>query len=329
MKCALWRKARCAYCEPKRKLWNIELMIQNFDDLLAVAASAAPQRALVVAPANRETFESVTEALRILPLEFLLVGDRALIEQAIPKRRGIEIVDRPQREACLEASMELVARGEASILMKGGVDTGSLMKAVLKPESMLRTGRLLSDVFVFEYHQRTGNKLVMITDGGLNIAPDLEAKTQLIENAVEVAHMLGNGNPKVAVLSAAEFVKEDMPSSVDAAALSRRNAEGEIRGCVVEGPLALDVALEPHAALEKGIRSVVAGAAEILVCPSIESANILAKSTTYIAKARLAHVIKGARMPILIPSRSDTSDAKMLSLALGLVVASRLGAAAR
>jgi phosphate butyryltransferase len=160
----------------------------------------------------------------------------------------------------------------------------------------------------------------MITDGGLNIAPDLEAKVQLIQNAVEVAHALGNANPKVAVLAATELVQPNMPSTIDAAALSQMSARGQIPGCVVYGPLALDNALDEQAAHEKRIESAVAGAAEILVCPNIECANALAKSTTYIGHARLAHVIMGARIPILIPSRADTTDAKLLSLALGMIM---------
>ena len=295
-------------------------MIHNFEELLAAAAKTRRRRALVVAPANRETFDAIREARDRLALDFVLVGDGKTMEHELPDRRGIEIVDRPTTEECLAASMELLARGDADILMKGGVDTATLIKAVLKPESGLRTGRLLSDVFLFEYAARTENRLVMITDGGLCIAPDLEAKVQLIRNAVQVAHTLGNLNPKVAVLSAAEFVQPNMPSSVDAAALAQMNANGEITGCVVAGPLALDNALAPHAAQEKRIGSVVAGAAEILVCPNIESANMLAKSTTYIGNTRLAHVIVGARIPILIPSRADKSDAKLLSLALGMVM---------
>jgi len=235
-------------------------------------------------------------------------------------RPGIEIVDCPDVTACLDASMQLLARGEAGILMKGSIDTATLMKAVLRPESGLRTGGLLSDVFLFEYAARPVNKLVMITDGGLNIAPDLAAKAQLIRNAAAVAHALGNPEPKVAVLSASEFVQTNMPSSVDAAELARMNARCEIAGCVVAGPLALDNALSAEAAAEKGIASPVAGAAEILLCPNIECANILAKSTTYIGGARLAHVIVGARIPILIPSRADKADAKLLSLALGVLM---------
>jgi phosphate butyryltransferase len=201
-------------------------MIRNFDELLQAAkqttGSDGPLKVLVVGPVNDETAEAIREAREVLGLQFAF--------------------------AELSAAVEAMARGEAGILMKGGVDTASLIKAALKPESGLRTGRLLSDVFVFEYAARPENRLVMITDGGLNIAPDLEAKVQLIQNAAAVAHALGNANPKVAVLSAAEFVQANMPSSVDAAALAQMNARGQIRGCVVDGPLALDNALERHAA---------------------------------------------------------------------------------
>ena len=295
-------------------------MIQNFDELMQAATRTGACRALVVSPANRETFDAIREAHQRLALEFILTGDRQTIEAALPDRHGIEIVDCPNVADSLTAAMQLLARGEAAILMKGGVDTATLLKAALKPESGLRTGSLLSDVFLFEFAPRQGNKLVMITDGGLNIAPDLAAKAQLIRNAVQVAHALGNANPKVAVLSASEFVQPNMPSSTDAAELARMNARGEIAGCLVAGPLALDNALVARAAHEKGIASEVAGAAEILICPSIESANMLAKSTTYIGNARLAHVIVGARIPILIPSRADRSDAKLLSLALGMIM---------
>ena len=270
-------------------------MIRNFDELLAAAAAAGKRRALVVAPENSETFEAIAQARHTLGLEFVLT-------------------------ASVDEAMELVAGGGIDILMKGSVDTATLMKSALKPETGLRTGRLLSDVFIFQYEARTENKLVMITDGGLSIAPDLAAKVELIRNAVEVAHALGNACPKVAALSATEFVQPNMPSTVDAARLAQMNAAGEIAGCVVEGPLALDGALVPRAAQEKGIASSVAGAAEILLCPNIESANMLAKSTTYIGNARLAHVIVGARIPILIPSRADRSEAKVLSLALGMLM---------
>lgn len=295
-------------------------MINNFEELLAFAAGIPQKRAVVVNPANEETFEAIREARRKLGVKFLLAGDRKVIETAVPPGDGVEILDHPDIQECLRVAMGLLRDGNADILLKGSVDTGTLMKVALQAESGLRTSRLLSDVFVFEYTPRAGNKLVMITDGGLILAPDLKAKVELIRNAVEVAHALGNPNPKVAVLSATEFVQPDLASTVDAAILSKMNERGQIKGCVVEGPLALDNALQPHAAGEKGIRSPVAGAAEILVCPSIEAANSLAKATTYIGNMRLGHVIVGACVPILIPSRADKSDAKLLSLALGMIM---------
>ncbi len=207
--------------------------------------------------------------------------------------------------------------------MKGSIDTGTMMKAVLEEGSGLRTGRLLSDIFVLEYPPREMSKFIMITDGGMTLAPDLKNKVELIRNAVEVAHALGNPMPKVAVLSATEFVVPNLQSTLDAAALSKMNERGQITGCVVDGPFALDNAISNDAAAEKRIKSEVAGRAEILVAANIESANSLAKSTTYFAGLRLAHVIVGARVPVLIPSRADKTDAKLLSIALGMIMAAK------
>ena len=294
--------------------------IRNFDELLEAAAQVRGPRVLVVFPTNEETFRAIRDAHAKLGLEFLLVGDGKRIRTALPELAGAEIVDRPNLADSVDHSMELISKGAAGILMKGSIDTGTLMKTVMRAETGVRIGRLLSDVFVFEYAQRPANRLVMITDGGLNVAPDLAAKVELIRNAVEVAHALGNSVPKVAVLAATEFVQANMPATLDAAALSKMNERGQIRGCVVEGPLALDGALATCAAEEKQIGSAVAGAAEILVCPNIECANMLAKSMVYVGNARLGHVIVGGRIPILIPSRADQSDAKLLSLALGVVM---------
>jgi len=197
---------------------------------------------------------------------------------------------------------------------------------VLDESSGLRTGRLLSDIFVLEYPPREGNRFIMITDGGMTLSPDLKNKVELIANAVEVAHALGNPLPKVAVLSATEFVLPNLQSTLDAAALAKMNDRGQITGCIVDGPFALDNALSDDAAAEKKINSVVAGKAEILVAANIESANSLAKSTTYFAGLRLAHVIVGGKVPILIPSRADRSDAKLLSMALGVVMSGHIHA---
>jgi phosphate butyryltransferase len=298
-------------------------MIMNFEALLAAAKTFGKKKVLVVYPNNEETFEAVRRAREHGIAGFLLVGEKTTIEKFMPEAPGaddIEIFDIGGAVPALGKSLELVSAGRADILMKGGIDTSSMMKAVLKEGAGIRTGRLLSDIFLLEFPERSDNKFIMITDGGMTMSPDLKNKIELIRNAVEVAHALGNGNPRVAVLSATEFVVPTLQSTLDAAALSKMNERGQIKGCVVDGPLALDNAISVEAAEEKGIKSPIAGRAEILVAANIESANSLAKSTTYFGGLRLAHVIVGGRIPVLIPSRSDKSDAKLLSIALGVIM---------
>jgi phosphate butyryltransferase len=302
----------------------MESMIKSFDDLMRQASRVTPKRILVVNPGNAETFKAIADAGKQLPTSFLLVGDPEVIKeglaQADAQRLRAEIFEAPTSARALELSIALARESKADVLMKGSVDTSTMMRAVLQETSGLRTGRLISDIFIFEFQPRKENKLIMITDGGITVAQDLKAKVDLINNAVSVAHALGNQEPKVAVLSATEFVQPALVSTVDAAALSKMNERGQIKGCVVDGPLALDNAISPEAAAEKGIRSKVAGHADILLAPSIESANALAKSTTYFAGFRLAHVVVGSKIPILIPSRADTSDAKLLSIAVGMLM---------
>ncbi|MCL5268802.1 MAG: bifunctional enoyl-CoA hydratase/phosphate acetyltransferase [Bacteroidetes bacterium] len=302
--------------------------IHNFQELLGYAVSLPTKTVAVVNPNNNETFSAIAEAATSLKTRFMLFGNRTQISEGIASYSGlesaIEIGDCNEVSCALKAAIASVLDGQADLLMKGGVDTATMMKAVLNEGSGLKTGRLLSDIFVLEYPPRPDNQFVMITDGGMTLSPDLKNKVELVINAVEVAHALGNENPKVAILSATEFVLPNLQSTIDAAALSKMNERGQIKGCIVDGPFALDNALSPEAADEKGIRSAVAGRAEILVAANIESANSLAKSTTYFASLRLAHVIVGAKVPILIPSRSDKSDAKLLSVALGSIVSEYL-----
>lgn len=299
-------------------------MIGTFDDLLKEAARSPVRCIAVAAPSSAETFAAIAGALERLPARFVLVGDGPAIERGTheagcdPARIRIEATT--GAASTLGRVIGLAQEGEAGIIMKGGVDTASLMRSILDEASGLRTGRLLSDVFIFEYPPRQGNRFVMITDGGVTTAPDLKAKVELINNAVEVAHRLGNRTPRVAVLSATEYVTTALASTVDAACLAKMNDRGQIKGCIVDGPLALDNALSAEAAEEKGIGSAVAGRAEILVAPSIEAANSLAKGTTYFGGLRQAHVIVGAKVPILIPSRADKSDARLLSMALGMIM---------
>ena len=299
-------------------------MISSFDDLLREAALSAPGTVAVAGPAGAETFAAIADAIERLPVRFVLVGDAPAIQRGAgeagcdPARVRIEAA--ADAASTLARAIGLVREGEAGILMKGSVDTGALMKSVLDETTGLRTGRLLSDVFVFEYPPRQGNRFVMITDGGVTTAPDLKAKVELIANAVEVAHRLGNMLPRVAVLSATEYVTTALVSTIDAALLAKMNERGQIKGCIVDGPLALDNALSLEAAEEKRIRSDVAGKAEILVAPNIEAANSLAKGTVYFGGLRQAHVIVGAKAPVLIPSRADKRDGRLLSVALGMIM---------
>jgi phosphate butyryltransferase len=303
-------------------------MIESFDQLLASAVALPPKRVAVISPSNVESFEAIREAQKVLRVSFVLMGDAAAIEEGVGKAGAdssrTEIRNFPDLRGALKGAIEAVKEGEAEILMKGGIDTSMMMKGVLDENSGLRTGHLLSDIFVLEYPPRKGNKFVMITDGGMTLAPDLKNKVELIANAVEVAHALGNRVPKVAVLSATEFVVPNLQSTLDAAALAKMNDRGQITDCIVDGPFALDNAISDDAAAEKGIKSEVAGKAEILIAANIESANSLAKSTTYFAGLRLAHVIVGGKVPILIPSRADKRDAKLLSVALGIIMSEHL-----
>lgn len=299
-------------------------MIGNFEQLLDRALQVKGKHVIVIFPNNDDTFSAIHQAHEKGLARFILVGDESIICQHLSENERalaeIEVIHQPTMVGALQASIELVRCGKGDILMKGGVDTSTMMKAVLQEDAGIRIGRLLSDIFILEFPQRRENKFIMITDGGMTLAPDLKNKVELINNAVEVAHALGNPNPKVAVLSATEFVLPNLQSTLDAAALSKMNERGQITGCVVDGPFALDNAISLKAAEEKGIKSPVAGRAEILIAANIESANSLAKSTTYFAGLRLAHVIVGGRVPILIPSRADKGDAKLLSIALGVIM---------
>ena len=254
-------------------------MINNFRELLEAAAKIKDKKVVVVFPNNQETLSAVIEARAKGLAHFILVGDESIIrkkisiDEKIPT--GVEIIHEPDVNNALQKSIELIRQGKVEVLLKGGVDTGTLMKAILREESGIRTGRLLSDVFIFEYPAKIDNKLIMITDGGITLAPNLQDKVELINNAVEVAHALGNENPKVAILSATEFVNPKLQSTVDAAELTKMYESSQIKGCIVYGPLALDNAISVEAAKEKGIKSVVAGNAEILLFPNIDRKSVV------------------------------------------------------
>lgn len=305
-------------------------MIQNFDQLLEAARkiseqAARPIRIVIAAGNDRAALEAIWDAKQMKLADGLLVGAKEAIWKTLDElhldRNEFEIIQAAEETEICRRTVQAIHHGEAEIILKGKVKTATLLKAVLDAEHGLRTGRLISDAFVFEWPERPDpNKLMIITDGGFNLAPDLNQKIQILENAVQVMHALGHSNPRVAVVSAVETVNPSLPSTVDAAILAKMNERGQIKGCLVDGPLGLDNAISPEAAQQKGIQSPVAGKADILLFPNIESANLTAKGTTYFAKLRLAHATMGARAPVLIPSRSDTADAKLLTIALNVLI---------
>ncbi|MBN1998129.1 bifunctional enoyl-CoA hydratase/phosphate acetyltransferase [candidate division KSB1 bacterium] len=297
-------------------------MINTLDDLITHARKGRRVKVAVAGAENRSALQAIIEAVRMGIAEGLLFGRVSRIEKFLADlpediRNFLTVHEGGTERETAHLSVDAVRTKRANILLKGKVKSNVLLKAVLDAETGLRTGKLLSDIFMFENPNRDRKKLTMITDGGVVLKPTIAQKIQIIENAVSVAHALGNLNPKVALLSAIENINPAIPATLDAAIITKMNHRHQITGCVIDGPFALDNAVSLEAARIKRVRSRVAGKADILVCPEIESANMLAKSTTYFANFRLAHVTMGASAPILIPSRADTAEAKLLSIALG------------
>jgi len=305
-------------------------MINTFEELIEQAKKisrdqARPIKIAIAAGNDKAALEAIQVAKNMKIADGLLIGNKELIFRSLDElgidRNEFEMIEADEETEICRRTIQAIHEGDAEIILKGKVKTATLLKTVMDAEHGLRTGRLISDAFVFEWLNRPEpNKLMIITDGGFNLAPDLNQKIQILENAVQVMHALGNPNPKVAVLSAVETVNPSLQSTVDAAIMAKMNDRGQITGCIVDGPLALDNAISLESAQQKGIQSPVAGKADILLFPNIESANLTAKGTTYFANLRLAHATMGAKAPVLIPSRSDTADAKLLTLALNVII---------
>ncbi len=302
--------------------------VRSLDDL-ARKARSLPTRIVVIAAAQDDVaLEAAAQAEDEGLARCILVGDEHRIEAILwdlgRDPRDFQIVDRQELHDAVQTAVQLVRDKEGHILMKGKVTSGDLLRGVLDPDRGLRTGRLLSDVFLFDSPLPGEPRLMGITDGGINLAPDLQAKVEILENAVGVFRTLGYERPKVAVLSAIESVNPDLPSTVDAAELARLAREGTFGACDVAGPLAMDLALSADAAARKGVESVVAGAADILLFPSIEAANITAKGLQYMVPFEPGHVVVGAAAPVLIPSRAESARAKVNGVALGRMAVSAL-----
>lgn len=300
-------------------------MSKSFTDLLKAAQEKGPKKLSVAVAEDREVLSAVKKAKELNIIEPILVGDKPKIEKIAEEINfdlsGIEIVDEKDGTEASRKATELVSSGKADVLMKGLIDTSIIMKQVLDKEIGLRTDKLISHVAVFDVE--TYHKVLLVTDAAMNIAPDLNQKKEIINNAVELAHSLGIEKPKVAVIAAKEKVSPKMEATVHAQELAEMNKKGEISGCIVDGPFALDNAISKEAAETKGIKSEVAGDADILLVPYIEAGNVLYKSLTYFAKAKNAGIILGTKAPIVLTSRADNEETKLYSIVLAVLLSTK------
>ncbi|WP_172369213.1 phosphate butyryltransferase [Sporosarcina jiandibaonis] len=299
--------------------------------LASIVEKAAMQDDPIVAvasAADMEVLTAVYEAVNNEIASFILFDDQEKVHHLL-SRNFRELLSNEKiqihhtknlKESAVEA-VKAVSSGQAHILMKGNIPTSVLLKEVLNSDYGLRTGKILSHVAAFEVPNY--DRLLFVTDAAMNIAPDLEAKAQIIRNAVETAHSCGLSEPNVAPLAAVETINPAMTPTIDAASLVVMSQRGQIDGCVIEGPLALDNAISIEAARQKGITGPAAGKADILVVPNIEAGNILYKSLIYFAQAKVGAVIQGASAPIVLTSRADSAESKLYSLALAILSTSR------
>lgn len=297
----------------------------NFAEIMQTARQKGPKTIAVAAAHDLEVLLAVKNARDLGLAEAILVGDASRIRQIAQANQldltGVVIIDQADAVQACRTAVQLVSEGKAQILMKGLVDTAVILKAVLDKEIGLRTENVLSHVAVAEIAGY--DRLFYITDAAMNIEPDLITKKQIIENSIQVANALGKDHPKVACICAVEKVNAKMKATVDAAALVKMNESGELGGCLVAGPLALDNAVSLEAAQHKGITNPVAGNADILVMPFIEPGNMLYKSIVFFAKGKLAGIVVGAKAPIVLTSRADSDEAKLNSIAIGVLMASK------
>ena len=300
------------------------MAITTFVDLIAEARRIGPKMVAMTVPHEPEILLSAQEAEKEGIADCTLVGDRDLIrrlaaEQQIDLTRMM-VIHEPDPRAAARKVMELVRLGHADLAMKGKLETGDFLRAALDREAGLRVGRLFTHVAVFEVPGF--NRFLFVTDSGVVVAPTLEQKVEIVQNAIMVAQRLGVQEPRVAILAATEMVNPKIPTTMDAANLAKMADRRQIQGGYVDGPLALDNAISPESAAIKGIKGAVAGVADILVTPDVEAGNMLAKAITYFAKGKMAGVVVGGRSPLIVASRSEPQETKLVAMALGVLLAS-------
>ncbi len=295
----------------------------KYEALLVQCQSLPPVPTSVAHPCEASALAGAVEAWQkklILPI---LVGPAAKIAEVAKAAKldlsGIEIIDAPHSVASAEKAVALVREGRAEVLMKGSLHTDELLSAVVSREKGLRTGRRISHAFIMDVP--TYHKALIVTDAAINIAPELEAKADICQNAIDLAISLGVKTPKVAILAAVETINSKMPPTIDAACLCKMADRGQITGGLLDGPLAFDNAINKQAAEKKKIRSDVAGDPDILLAPDLEAGNILAKLLSFLANADSAGLVLGAKVPIILTSRADSVRSRIASCAVAVLAA--------
>ncbi|MFO1420697.1 MAG: phosphate acetyltransferase [Candidatus Competibacteraceae bacterium] len=296
---------------------------EKYEQLIARCKALTPVPTAVAHPCDETSLKGAVEAAELGILQPILVGPKARIEATATQFQldlsGYEIVDAPHSHAAADLAVQLAREGKAEMLMKGSLHTDELMGAVVRTATGLRTERRISHAFIMDVPSL--DRAIIVTDAAINIFPTLEDKQHIIQNAIDLAHALGFHQPKVAILSAMETVNPKIQSTVEAAALCKMADRGQITGGILDGPLALDNAINLTAAQIKHIESPVAGRADILVVPDLEAGNMLAKSLSFLADADAAGIVLGARVPIILTSRADSVTTRLASCAVAALVA--------
>ncbi|MGL4741464.1 MAG: phosphate butyryltransferase [Sarcina sp.] len=300
-------------------------MSKNFNDLFAKLKEVGKKTVSVAVAQDKPVLEALKEANRLGMVDGILVGNEVEIKRLASQLdfdlSDFRIINELNiAKATLEA-VRLVSAGEADMVMKGLVDTATFLRSVLNKEVGLRTGKLMSHVSVFDIQGY--DRLLFLTDAAFNTYPDLKAKVQIINNSVNVAKACGIDFPKVAAICAVEVVNQDMPATIDAALLAKMSDRGQIKGCLVDGPFALDNAISEEAAEHKGVRGEVAGKADILLLPNIETANVMYKTLTMLSPTRNGGLLVGTSAPVILTSRSDSFEVKVNSIAIAALVSSK------
>ncbi|WP_170117103.1 phosphate acetyltransferase [Phyllobacterium sophorae] len=306
-----------------RQVAQAPKMHAKYEGLIARAKETPAATTVVVHPCDETSLRGAIDAAEAGIIVPILVGPsrkiRAVAQEHTLDVGRFEIVDVPHSEAAATRAVQLIHEAKGELLMKGSLHTDELMRAVTASATGLRTARRVSHVFVMDVP--TYAQTLFITDAAINIFPDLDAKRDIIQNAIDLFTQVGLGEPRVAILSAVETVTSKIPSTIEAAALCKMAERGQITGAVLDGPLAFDNAIDPEAARIKGIHSPVAGRAQILVVPDLEAGNMLAKNLTFLSKADAAGIVLGARVPIILTSRADSVRTRLASCAVAVLLA--------